>query len=218
LILGEFKMRRQRSPQPGFTLIELICVMLIIAIMAALIAPSFTKFGASRGLDNAGRRVVALAQYARAQAISQAKTYRLNFDESSGKFWLTVDDDGSGVFTPPANDWGQSFSMPPGVSIKLEQSLTPPPSYFLNVPATVQQTQTTVPQPNGGRLLNGQQGGVAGQLVVYPHGDGDYIEFQPNGRTDPVTIWLTDAHGRRLELWCGSPTERLQIVPAGVVR
>jgi prepilin-type N-terminal cleavage/methylation domain-containing protein len=218
LISSELKMRRHRFPQPGFTLIELIFVMLIIAIMAALIAPSFTKFGASRGLDNVGRGVVALAQYARAQAISQAKTYRLNFDESSGKVWLTVDDDGSGVFTPPANDWGQPFSTPPGDTIKLQQSLTPPPTYFLNVPATVQETQTTVPQPNGGQLLNGQQGGVPGQLVVYPHANGEYIEFQPNGRTDPATIWLTDAHGQRLELWCGSPTERLQIVPEGVIR
>lgn len=44
--------------------------------------------------------------------------------------------------------------------------------------------------------------------------DGQYVEFDSNGRCDPGKIWLTDRYGRTVEVACDSPTELFRIVPA----
>jgi prepilin-type N-terminal cleavage/methylation domain-containing protein len=203
-------MRGCQSEKHGFTLIELILVMLIIAIMSAMLAPSFTKFGRGQETKDFALRITGLARYARTQAICEGRTYRLNFDDRD--VWLT-EDGGDGTFDAPANDWGQRFTAPDGVS--MQTTVTAQANMQVNLPASVQ--QQTIPQPNGGLLLNGQQGGVAGLLVqnVRVPSDGTYMEFSPTGRTDPATIVLTDQQRQRIELTVDSPTDALRVVPGG---
>lgn len=55
----------------AFTLIELVLVMLLIAVMAALSVPSLARSMRSRGLANEGGRLLALTEYARDEARSQ---------------------------------------------------------------------------------------------------------------------------------------------------
>jgi len=141
-------MQRSGSKRRGFTLIELLLLMLIIAIIAAIAAPTLSGFGRGRRLENATNQLVAVARWARTRAISDGLVYRLNFDMSARKYWLSMQlDDGSGQFGYVPEEFGRDFTLPDDINI-------------------------------------------AANLVMQP--DGMYVEFQPNGRTDPVTIQLTD--------------------------
>jgi prepilin-type N-terminal cleavage/methylation domain-containing protein len=199
-------MKGREGGQFGFTLIELVLVMVIVAILAGMLAPSIAAFGAGRATDNLGRRVVALAQYARTEAIAEGATYRLNFDSNLRNFWLTVDQDG--IYTAPNNEYGQHFSVPDGVTLQMQSS--PQPNTQLLQPDNIQQDSVA----QSATLLNGTQAGTAGQVMRNTHSDGLYIEFQPTGRTDPASLVITDRRGSRIEVSCATPSDLFQIVPA----
>src|SRR5437868_7877478 len=94
---------RRNSPhrsgiRPGFTLIELILVMAVLCIIAGLAVPMLNNFSRGRRPADCAAQVVAVAQWARTQAITQAIPYRLNLDPQSGTFWVTSRQPGALLF------------------------------------------------------------------------------------------------------------------------
>ncbi len=59
------------DPTPGFTLVELILVMALLAVVAAFSAPSLARSLRQRNLDGEATRLLALTEYARDEAVSQ---------------------------------------------------------------------------------------------------------------------------------------------------
>jgi prepilin-type N-terminal cleavage/methylation domain-containing protein len=196
-------MRRRPRQSSGFTLIELILVLVIIAIIAAIVMPSVSAFSAGRSSQNTALQMVVLANYARAQAAAEGRIYRLNFDTTKGTYWLTAQN--GGTFSPPLNEYNQTYQLPTGVQWDVE--LTAKVGTLLTVPADEQQVATqmssSISQPSG------QQN----YLLQVQHQNGNYIEFDPSGRTDPATIKLTDVRrGGTVEVACLSATELFHIL------
>jgi type II secretion system protein H len=197
---------RRMSSQSGFTLMELVLVMLIVALMSAVAAPALIRFAAGREVDNYGRSLIAAARYARAASISEARVYRLNLDEKTAEFWLTADN-GGGTFAATTGDYSKPSNPPVGLSMKVQ--VTPQPNYRMLVTQNTQ--QTTVQQP--AQTIDGQSNGSAGSLVVDTRTPGSTcMEFQPNGRADPGVIDLMDRQNHHVQLACASPTDRLEAV------
>lgn len=107
-----------RNPRRhGFTLLELVLVMVLLTAALAAVAPSLRGFlTASRSRD-AATQILALTRWARAQAVAEARVYRLNVDAASGSYWLTVED-GAG-FAATGDDFGREFSLPPGAQVQV---------------------------------------------------------------------------------------------------
>lgn len=61
----------QKISQRGFTLIELIFVMALLATVMAIAAPKLSRFVQGRDLTEESRRFLALTRYARSEAVSQ---------------------------------------------------------------------------------------------------------------------------------------------------
>ena len=74
---------RDSQRAPGFTLVELILVMGLLAIVAALSAPLLSNSLRQRNLDDEATRLLALTEYARDEAASQGIPMVLTFDERS---------------------------------------------------------------------------------------------------------------------------------------
>ena len=72
--------------RPGFTLVELIVVMAILAGFAALVAPSFSRTLASARLRTAASDVRTTLARGRALAVAAAKERTVAFDLSRGEF------------------------------------------------------------------------------------------------------------------------------------
>jgi prepilin-type N-terminal cleavage/methylation domain-containing protein len=190
----------------AFTLLELVLVMLIIAIMAGMLAPAMAKFAAGRAVDNFGRQIIGAAQFARAQSISEGRTYRLNFDPGAEQIWLTADS-GGGTFTALSGEFSEKIPAPRGVQMQVQ--VTQRPNISLMLPPNVQ--QQAMPQPS--TLIDGTETGPAGQLMQNVRtGGSTYVEFSPMGRCDPATINLTDTTGHTMQVSCATPTDRFQEV------
>jgi prepilin-type N-terminal cleavage/methylation domain-containing protein len=100
----------------GFTLIELILVMVILCTVLGMAGPSLRGFFSQRQIEDAGSSIIALAQYARSQAVCDGRTYRLNFDCDTRTYWLTVQE--KGAFEDLNTRWGRVFILPTDISME----------------------------------------------------------------------------------------------------
>jgi len=108
---------RRRSA--GFTLLELVLVMLIMCTVLGMAAPSLRGFFASRKTADAATQIVALTQLARSLAVCEGRLYRLNVDCESGSYWLTAQR--FGAFERVKRDYGRTFLLPDGTACELER-------------------------------------------------------------------------------------------------
>lgn len=84
--------RRPVASRPsGFTLIELILVMAILAAVMAVSAPSLGRFFRGRNLDSEAYRLLALTRYAQERAVTEGVPMILWFDRDARRYGLMAD-------------------------------------------------------------------------------------------------------------------------------
>ncbi|MCM8768127.1 MAG: GspH/FimT family pseudopilin [Candidatus Omnitrophica bacterium] len=176
---------RPNKRKNGFTLLEIILLMVTVGTVLALVAPSLRTFMIARQVRHTATQFLSLAGYARSQAIAEGRTYRLNVDRQEGRFWLTAEQAGS--FQNLKNEFGRIFSLPAGTRVE---------------PVTESQVAFVPEVP--GLWLPGYTGKKAeeGQM---------FISFFPDGRTEPLRWRLTDCLGQSVTLLCQSSTEIFRI-------
>ena len=96
---------RERSNH-GFTLLELLVVMLIMTVLILVAVPSITRGLASLRLENSSRKIAAALRVARAKAIHKQEIYFMEFDLEKVQVRLAC----------PGNGYQKTFSLPEGIS------------------------------------------------------------------------------------------------------
>jgi type II secretion system protein H len=76
------------SSSGGFTLIELILVMVILAIVLTAAAPSLSRFFRARDLESEAMRFLALTRYGQSRAVSEGIPMMLWLDAGTGEYGL----------------------------------------------------------------------------------------------------------------------------------
>lgn len=106
----------------GFTLLELLLVMVILTVMVAIVVPSMSAFAIGRKTNYAAIQIVAMAKYARAEAVNEGRIYRLTFD-SSKPAKVTLMADNSGEFVESGSSLGKQLKLDDGLTLRTD--LTP---------------------------------------------------------------------------------------------
>ncbi len=136
----------------GFTLIELILVLVVLAVIVTTVTVSMRNFARGKEASNTAVQLVAIANYARSQAISDGRTYRLTFDPQANTYRLTAQDGGN--FVDLGTEWGQTFKIPGDLKIAVQT-----------------QPLATAPVANSGSLSQfGSGSGAAGPEPERPGG------------------------------------------------
>jgi prepilin-type N-terminal cleavage/methylation domain-containing protein len=120
---------RPRSTRPGnrsgFTLIEVVVVLLVLSATVALTLPAFLEPPADDDMTVATRRVESLFRLARDSAARGGRRVSVVIDSATSRVWLDV----PGVFAPDTNRTttlrgsagpaGEDLELPRGVRLQL---------------------------------------------------------------------------------------------------
>lgn len=152
----------------GFTLLELLVVLVIISLMSALVAPKITGTMVNLKLKTVSKKVSAALRYARSNAASEKRTYAAAFDFDNNRL---------SIFTSPI-DAGENDKE----SAKDEREWAPGPKVY--------------DFPNGIRMEKGVAGNEevdSGlfQILFFPNGSssgGDMILANDRGRWYKISV------------------------------
>jgi Tfp pilus assembly protein FimT len=100
----------RRSRDAGFTLVELILVMIIIFTLATVVAPRFSDFFPSLQVRKSTEQLFAWARKARADAALTGVRQRLVLDSAKRMYWIEYEArpiKDPGKFTVLSGAWGQ---------------------------------------------------------------------------------------------------------------
>lgn len=87
--------------RPGFTLLELILVILIMAVLLGLSTPEFRKTFNNMQFSRSCSDLSAVLNYARQRAIFTRTEYQVRLDLTEAKFWIEYKGKSDRVYSLP---------------------------------------------------------------------------------------------------------------------
>lgn len=102
----------------GFTLLELIAVLVLISTVLAAASPFLRRFVHGRRTADAAARILSLTHLARSRAASCGSVHRLNVAAETGTYWLTMQR--TGAFVEIERGHGRRHRLPLGTSVTVE--------------------------------------------------------------------------------------------------
>jgi Tfp pilus assembly protein FimT len=191
----------------------LVCVL--VAVLAGLVAPSFTASMSHSRLDAAARAVVAFARAARARASADGKAYFLIVDGTARQARLArqrdplaapeaeADAENEGDAWADGAPWARTYDFPDDVNVGFAST-------------TYQDVQTsTITAPGSSNAPASMQGTTPPNVqVAVDSGKPVRVAFNPEGTADDATIDLTGPEDARVRIVIDSPSGRSRILTA----
>ncbi len=94
------------NKQSGFTLIELIVIIAIVAVLAGIAVPNFLSYMPKYRLNGAARQVMGDLMAARMKAVSQNNEFKIFFLANGHDYMILDDDNNDG--TADGGEWTET--------------------------------------------------------------------------------------------------------------
>lgn len=176
----ELPMRLRRPLAAGHTLVEMLVVMMVLAMLAAVTVPALEEARRAAALQGVAGRLTGLMVRCRAVAVMRGRATSLVFERKSDTGWrcfIAEDGDRDGV---NRDDLRRGRDRTLGEVLHLDGRAA-----GLGI-----LSGTVVPDPSGrGRLTGDLDDPVRA-------GRGDIITFTPARTATPSSVYLTDHHSR----------------------
>lgn len=108
--------RRPNSPGSGFTLLELLLVVTMMALLTAIALPRFSRLTERTRLEEGAQALASIVRFGRMESVRRGLKVRLEFGENGSRFRLNVQDPATtyrGSFTEFEDDFLDSWQTLP---------------------------------------------------------------------------------------------------------
>jgi len=120
---------RNRSKQPGFTLIELVLVMVIIGAMLAVVAPSLGRMRSRSRVDDTAAQLRSMVELARTRAVADGRATRVVVDATENLCWIEHLEGGGFMRTPASH--GAKVELDDGIEVTSDDAATEEAGVYL---------------------------------------------------------------------------------------
>lgn len=119
----------------GFSLLELVIVLIIVSLSIALISPSLSRFSKSAEIKATAQKVSSLLRNSRSEAVNRGEIHQILFDLSSKELRVQSikPEDLETEKTKDERDSGRTFSIPDWIHIR--EMKTAPGQFTSELPA-----------------------------------------------------------------------------------
>ena len=97
----------------GFSLLELVIVLIIISLLALLVTPRLTKTISHMEVRSVAKKISAILRYCRNDAVNKNKIYQVNFDRESNLVSVQSAAEGEEKLSPQ-----NSYPLPKEVQVE----------------------------------------------------------------------------------------------------
>jgi type II secretion system protein H len=177
--------------RPGFSLIELMVVLALIGIMAAMIIPEMKGTYEDALLRSTARRLVDVFNVASSRAVTVNQLHRVRIDRKTGRYLVerpAHEGEGKSGFVPMADLPGGEGKLDTRISIEIRRG---------------DESGSSKPE---------QEAPLISEEDSRRPNKGETIAFYPDGTADPGEIILRDREGFRLGLRINPTTARIHMI------
>lgn len=184
----------------GFSLVELMVVVIVLMIMTLAIVPQFGGTYRGEALRSAGRELASVVQLASSQAVISGRAHRLRLDPRSGRFWIVAAaDEGEAGFAAAQGLPGGSGEVDPRIQVTLGR-LMPAGEGEEDSPGEAGPPVAVPPPVEAAETFGSQDDDLA-----------PAIEFRPDGTSEDRVVQLSDQDGFVLALRIHAATSRVRL-------
>ena len=190
-----YQRRTASNAEGGFSLMEIMVVLAIIAVLSSISMPALRGFAATRRLKTAAEAIVDTLTFARDMAITERNTHLVVFDMDTNRYWLasseTVD------IQNPAASAGRTIETTP---VNGQQVMVSRTDGIMGIPR---------PLNKGVSIASfvTTQNGVNQQIVAGV----DYVYFTPTATSVDTVLYLRNLNDVVLAITVEAATGRSSV-------
>lgn len=214
-LLNRTKWGLYPSTPNGFTLIEVMLVLALIAILSSIAMPSLRGFAGSTRLKSTAHAIRDMLNFARDMAITERTAYLVVFDLGANRYWLASSEtfNLTDLSTPltasssslqpaqqPTADQGTAALQQPSSPIRSGFKATLRTNAILGIP------QKPGSNVNLERMITNHNF----QTIQIDTGV-DYIYFSPTGSSEDTVLYIQDRRGEAMSITVENATGRVRV-------
>ena len=190
----------------GFTLIEVMIVLALIAILSSIAMPSLRGFAASTRLKSTTHAIRDMLNFARDMAITERAAYLVVFDLTANRYWLASNEtfNLSDLSTPVI---GSPPSWQPTQQPTTDQGAT---ALQRTSPARTNAILGIPQKPGQNVRLARMITNHNFQTIEIDTGV-DYVYFSPTGSSEDTVLYVQDHRGKAMSITVENATGRVRL-------
>ncbi len=104
--------------EKGFTLIELVIVLILMSLSAALVMPSLARVSGTLELKSGAKKIAAILRYCRSEAVQKGKVQQVLFDTERRELRVTQESPDIKKEEQNKTSAPKTYPIPGGIQIK----------------------------------------------------------------------------------------------------